>query len=165
MSGDRRRRLRARYLSLGLGEFAAATTFAVLAVLQLGPQVRDPGGSWLWYAPVAPLLVVLVQAGCYWLAARRWVAAGPMPERLARVYRAFRLLDPLVFAAGLAALIAAWPERRELGVLLSAAWAFGVIEYLNYYVVRLSYPPRLWLSRVGDGRTPRLLLDVQHALR
>ena len=83
MSGDRRRRLRARYLSLGLGEFAAATTFAVLAVLQLGPQVRDPGGSWLWYAPVAPLLVVLVQAGCYWLAARRWVAAGPMPERLA----------------------------------------------------------------------------------
>lgn len=41
-------------------------------------------------------------------------------------------------------------------------WLFGVIEFVNYFVVRLVYAPREWLGNIGQWRTPRLVLDMTH---
>ena len=40
-------------------------------------------------------------------------------------------------------------------------WLFGVVEFINYFVMRLAYPVRRWFAEVGERRTPRLMLDVR----
>ncbi len=48
-----------------------------------------------------------------------------------------------------------------LGLLV---WLFGVLEYVNYFVVRLSYPVTQWFILVGRRRTPAIVRDVSRAL-
>gem|GEM_PF-4242844 len=50
-----------------------------------------------------------------------------------------------------------------IATLAAAAWTFGLIEYLNYFVVRLSYPPTRWFAEVGRRRTPQLRKDLNAA--
>jgi hypothetical protein len=50
-----------------------------------------------------------------------------------------------------------------MGVL--AVWVFGVLEYVNYFVVRLAYPLGRWFTTVGEWRTPRLVQDLGVAAR
>lgn len=42
-------------------------------------------------------------------------------------------------------------------------WLFAVVEFTNYYVVRLSYPGTEWFREVGRWRTPRLVEDLRAA--
>ena len=42
-------------------------------------------------------------------------------------------------------------------------WAFGALEYVNYFVVRLSYPLAEWFVLVGRRRRPVLVRDVARA--
>lgn len=161
--GGRRRELRRRYLSLGTGELAAAAVFAGLAVVVVMPQLEgDRDHAALWSA-LTPLLVVLVQAGTYWLMARTWVTCAPMPASAAAVYRVFRAADPVLLAAGLVGVVLWWPGDTGTALLVVAVWAFGVVEYVNYFVVRLSYPPHRWSASVTRWRTPRLVQDLGQA--
>ena len=127
--------LRRRYLSLGLGELAAAGVFAAVAVGVVVPRLEGPKDSAALWSALAPLLVVLVQAGVYWLLARGWVEQAPMPARLATLYRVFRVLDIVVLAVGLLGVLIWLPDhfvtvadnstctRPELGVGASLhAW-------------------------------------------
>jgi hypothetical protein len=100
-----------------------------------------------------------VQAGVYWLVARGWAGQTRMPRRIATVCRGLRILDPLLLAAGLAGVIAWFPTGAR-AVLVVAVWLFGVVEYLNYFVVRLSYPLHRWPCLVTQWRTPRLVKDL-----
>lgn len=85
-----------------------------------------------------------------------------MPGRLAALYRGFRVLDVVVLLAGLAGVLVWLPDPPfQVGFVL-LVWAFAVVEYLNYFVVRLSYPARVWLTKVGQWRTPQLVLDLTH---
>ncbi|KGM14849.1 hypothetical protein N867_14915, partial [Actinotalea fermentans ATCC 43279 = JCM 9966 = DSM 3133] len=115
----------------------------------------------LWSA-VVPLLVVLVQAGAYWLLARTYVGRAPMPTAAAAAFRACRVADVVVLAAGLAGVVVWWPGGVA-GVLVAGVWAFGVVEYVNYFAVRLSWPARTWLAGVRSRRVPRLVLDLREA--
>lgn len=159
MSTSRRHLLRRRYLSLGLGELAAAGVFLTIALVMVVPTLDEESRLALWFALV-PLLAVLVQAGIYWLLARSWVERHPMPPSLRRIYRALRQVDVALLVGGLLGVLVWLPDNlgTRLGVL--AIWFFGVIEYVNYFLIRLSYPPRLWLSTVGQLRTPRLVRDL-----
>jgi len=158
----RHERLRRRYTSLGMGELTATAVFAIIAASGMLPVTRTWTGALSLWSALLPLLVILVQAGVYWLLARGWAGRGRMPRRIAATYRCFRLLDPLLLMAGLAGVIA-WFPREAGAVLVIAAWLFGVVEYLNYFVVRLSYPLHRWPSLVGRWRTPRLVQDVRTA--
>ncbi len=104
------------------------------------PRLRSPQDSTALWSALIPLLVVLVQAGVYWLLARRWVTQAPMPAALAAAYRLFRVVDPVVLAVGLVGVMAWWPDRLAPALAIGGVWIFGVLEYLNYFVVRLSYP-------------------------
>jgi hypothetical protein len=107
--------------------------------------------------------VVLVQGGAYWLLARDWVGRRPMPAGVARRYRAFRALDVALLAAGLAGVVVWLPEGPVAAATVVATWLFGALEYVNYFVVRLAYPPRRWRASVTAWRTPRLVRDLMAA--
>jgi hypothetical protein len=159
--GSDRQRLRRKYLSLGLGELTAAAVFALVGVIQVAPRLDQPNVFAFWSA-LTPLLLILVQMGFYWLLARSWVASHPMPSRLARGYRAFRTIDALALLWALTAILL-WSPSPWGTVGFLAVWAFGVIEFVNYFVVRLAYPVGSWLEGVKQRRRPRLVKDITRA--
>jgi hypothetical protein len=155
--------LRRRYISLGTGELAAGAVFAAVAVTTVIPRLDDHEDQAALWSALIPLLVVLVQAGAYWLLARGWVERRPMPAALAALYRAFRVADAVLLVVGLVGVLVWLPGRPGAAVAVLATWLFAVVEYLNYFVVRLAYPVGRWLSTVGQWRTPRLVQDVRSA--
>jgi hypothetical protein len=162
---DRREDLRGKYLRLGSGELTAAVLFAVLAFTAVTPQLTGQDEKAALWSALVPLIVVLVQAGAYWLLARSWVERAPMPPAVARLYRAFRTADPVMLAAGLVGILLWLPDRSSIVLLVVAVWAFGVVEYVNYFLVRLSYPISQWFTTVGQWRTPRLVADLDTSAR
>ena len=83
-----------------------------------------------------------------------------MPASVAQVYRAFRVVDLALLAAGLVGVLVRLPERPVSALAVIGIWAFGVVEYVNYFVVRLAYPARGWVIDVRRGRRPRLVRDL-----
>lgn len=160
---NRRSALRRKYLSLGLGELAAVAVFVYAALAVIAPRLGSTQAGVSFVVGVAPLILVLSQAGAYWLLARTWVLIRPMPRGLARLYRTFQVLDVFVLAAAGTYIAFHLSSTRSAGVLTVAVWLFAVVEFANYYVVRLSYPWGHWLTMVGQWRTPRLILDVRTA--
>lgn len=144
-------------MSLGTGELAAAAVFAAV------PQLTGYQDQVALWSALIPLLVILVQAGTYWLLARSWVGQGKMPAALAAAYRAFRVTDPALLLAGLVGVLMWLPDRPASVAAVGVIWLFGVVEYLNYFVVRLAYPVGRWLRSVGQWRTPRLIQDMRDA--
>ncbi|MBD8467844.1 hypothetical protein IFU30_16380 [Plantibacter sp. CFBP 8798] len=165
MTDDRRTALRGRYLSLGLGELFAALVFIWVAFVSALPLLEQPTDALAFWSALVPLLVILVQAGVYWLLARRWVKQGTMPPGLAATYRGFRVLDAVLLLAGLVGIIVWFPVHPFAAIGIPFVWLLGVIEYVNYFVVRLAYPPSMWFQRIGEWRTPRLIQDVWAAHR
>ena len=158
---DRREVLRRKFLSLGLGELATVVAFIYIALWVVGPKVRDERTMVTFMVALAPLLLVLSQAGAYWLLARTWVKVRPMPHPLGVLYRLFRVLNVLVIVAAGFYIGFNLPKATGMAVLSIVVWLFAVIEAINYYVVRLSYPISQWFRRVGDRRTPHLVRDIQ----
>ena len=163
MSDERRATLRRKYLSLGTGELVAAAVFAAVAVGIVMPRLETRQDSAALWSALAPLLIILVQAGAYWLLARNWVERAPMPTSLAALYRAFRALDAGFLAAGLLGVLVWLPDQVGVALAVVLVWVFGVVEYVNYFVVRLSYPIRRLPLVVGRWRTPRLVQDLNSA--
>jgi hypothetical protein len=162
---ERRDALRRKYLSLGVGELAATAAFGVVAVTAVGPRFGGPRGEAALWSALVPLLLVLVQAGVYWLSARRWVGRAPMPAIVAAFYRVFRVVDPLVLAVGLSGVLLSWPCDSGAALTVMGVWFFGLAEYLNYFVVRLSYPINRWSTMVRQWRRPRLVQDLDTSVR
>lgn len=160
VQADRREYLRRRFLSLGIGELVAAVSFGVAGMYvsdRVASGTQDEQALWL---SLSPLLFVLVQGGIYWLAARTWVKRRPMPAPIASIYRALRLLNPVLIGAVCVGVVLLRPSGSTLLVGLSAL-GFAAIEYLNYFVVRLSYPLSRWAREVGQRRIPRLRQDLR----
>ena len=86
-----------------------------------------------------------------------------MPRWVAATCAALRVLNPALLLAGLFGLVVTWPASAPLAWSLLGIWGFAVIEYVNYYVVRLSYQPLAWFARVGEWRKPRLVQDLDAA--
>lgn len=153
--------LRRKFLSLGLGELAAVVAFAYIAFWVLGPKVHDERTMVTFMVALVPLLLVLSQAGAYWLLARAWVKVRSMPHPLAVLYRRFLVLNVLVIVAAGFYIGFNLPDPPAMAVLSIAVWLFAVLEFVNYYLVRLSYPMSQWFHQVGHWRTPYLIRDIQ----
>lgn len=159
-SPTRRTALRRRYLSLGSGELTAAAVFVFLGVVVVGPRVDAGDNHVAVWSALVPLVAILFQAGSYWLLARQWVGRGSMPAPLAAVYRVLRAVDAVLLLVGLVGVIAWAPAQVPVTVVLVVLWLFGVVEYLNYFVVRLAYPLPRWFAEVRRWRRPRLVQDM-----
>ena len=159
----RRAELRRVYVRLGTGELAAAAVFALVAVVTVSPRLAAPQDRVVLWAVLAPLEAVLLAAGAYWLLARRWVQQSPMPSGLARGFRVIRVFTVLLLASGLCALVVWWPAQLPVAALMVIVWLFAVVEFINYYWVRLAYPPRAWPAGLRARRAARLARDVRAA--
>lgn len=151
--------LRCEYLRLGSGELVAAAVIAAVAA-----RLADRTGPALW-AAAAPLLLILVHAGAYWLLARRRLPGGRMSTREAAAHRGLRAVSIVLLAAGIAGVLLRWPPTTGSALLCLGVWAFAVVEYVNYHVVRLAYPPSRWLAGIRRRSTPRLVRDLRAAGR
>lgn len=154
--------LNRRLLNLGLGELAASLVFGVTAVTSIQPRLTGHEARALW-AALGVLLAILLQAGAYWLLARSWLPAGRMPATIAAVYRALRVVDIGLLVGSVGAISRWYPERPAVAVLVTGVWHFAVVEYVNYFVVRLAYPWSRWAAQVGQWRTPQLVKDLRRA--
>ena len=157
----RRRLLRAKFLSLGLGELAAVAAFAYVALGVVAPKLPDDRSFVTLMVAFVPLLLILAQAAAYWLMARAWVKVRLMPRRVADLYRAFRILDVILVLAAGVYITFQLPSTAWVSVLTLLVWLFAVLEFVNYYVVRLSYPVDEWFVRIGEWRTPRLICELR----
>lgn len=156
---DARRR---RLLNLAGGELTASAVFIVAVVIGVQPRTGAAAVVPLWVA-LAPLVLILVQAAFFWLLRAGWMHTRP-PHWFGAVYGALRVMDPVLIVGCAVASVLLWDVAGPgVRVLCVAALLFGVIEYLNYFVVRLSYPIATWASRVGARRTPRLVIDLRRA--
>ena len=160
---DRRAALRRRYLSLGLGELAAVVMFVYAALTVVVPRLGSDQAVASFLVAVVPLVLILSQAGAYWLLARTWVEVRSMPRSLARLYRTLQVLDVLVLLAAGIYIAVDLSSTRWAGTMAVLVWLFAVVEFTNYYVVRLSYPWAKWFTKVGQWRTARLVQDLRAA--
>lgn len=154
---DRRR----KYLNLGIGELTAAAVFVLVGYFSVAPSLpRIQDQNALWCALI-PLLATLLAAGLYWLLARAWVGRSTMPAAAAATYRVLRVAILLFLGGGLAGIIAWWPDNIGVALLIVAVWGFAVVEFVNYFVLRLSYPVHRWFPMVKECRTPQLAKDIR----
>lgn len=159
-AGEREIRRR-KYLNLGIGELTAAAVFVLVGLFSVTPRLpRVPDQIALWCALI-PLVVVLVVAGLYWLLARAWVGRTTIPAATAATYRMFRVAILVLLCGGLAGIIAWWPDNIGVAIFIMVVWVFAVIEFVNYFILRLSYPVRRWLTTVKQWRTPQLAKDIR----
>lgn len=142
-----------------MGELTAAAVFGFVGFSNVIPMANSGSTRKALWSASAPLVAILVQGAAYWLLAMSWAGRGTMPRKVALVYRVFRIANPVLLAAGLVGALVWLPSDASV-VLVLAVWLFGVVEYVNYYVVRLAYPPRDWASRVTEWRRPQLVRDL-----
>jgi hypothetical protein len=110
------------------------------------------------------LVLVLIEGGCFWLLARSWGPRGRMPRAVARIYLALRWATPLILVLSAVGLAMRWPNLPHARVLGVIAVSFGVVEYVNYFIRRVSYPVATWWRDVRRLRQPRLIRDVHRGL-
>ena len=117
---------------------------------------RGSGKAAALWSALIPLLVILIQAGSVLAAPRNWALRGAMPPGT-RGSTGPSGIDVVLLAAGLVGVLI-WRPADVLGTaLLLIIWLFGVIEFINYFVMRLAYPVSRWFAEVGQRRTPRLI--------
>jgi hypothetical protein len=61
-----------------------------------------------------------------------------MPTGLALTYRALSVGDAALLLAGLIGVIVWLPPQPLHALVILGIWTFGVIEFVNYYLVRLA---------------------------
>ena len=165
MEAGKRGDLRRKYLNLGIGELVAATVFAIVAIFSINPRLPNIQDQISLWSALIPLLAVLVAAGLYWLLARAWVGRTAMPSGTAATYRVLKVALLVLLGCGLVGVVMWWPDNIGVAVFVTAVWGFAVVEYTNYFVVRLAYPLRRWFPIVTEWRTPQLIKDIRTAHR
>lgn len=154
---------RRKYLSLGLGEISAAVTFLLVGWLAVTPRLGELTDKIALWAALMPLLFVLVAAGGYWLLARDWVGQSPMPFQIAVLFRVIEAMAAGLLLSSLVGILIWLPAGVGWRLFVLAIWLFGVLEFVNYFVVRLAYPLGQWTSGIRQRRTPQLVLDMRAA--
>lgn len=152
--------MRRRYLELGTGEFIAAAVFAAVAAGVISPRLGTQQDVLALWCALVPLLVILVQAGVYWLLARHGLGREPMSTSARAVYRAFRYGNPVMLIVALVAIVVWRPTQFSIFAMVVAVWLFAAVEYVNYYVMRVAYPIQHWPRRVLRRRRPQLVRDL-----
>ena len=140
-------------VSLCLGEFTAVLSFWLCFFL-----LKNRLGDWrslvtILY-PLSLLTFILLQGSIYWAILIRRLSkpqfgSGSVPK----LYGGFRILDLILLISGFPFIV--WNTQSvQVAILATLIQLFSLIEWVNYFLVRLSYslnPLVLW-KRITKGK-------------
>ena len=146
-------KVRKELMSLCLGELAAVLSFWLCFFL-----LKNRLGDWrslvsILY-PLSLLTFILLQGSIYWAILIRRLSnpqfgSGSVPK----LYGGFRILDLVLLILGFPFIV--WNTQSvQVTILATLIQLFALIEWINYYFLRLSYslnPLVLW-KRIIKGK-------------
>ncbi|MDB6209683.1 hypothetical protein [Streptococcus oralis] len=146
-------KVRKELVSLCLGEFTAVLSFWFCFFL-LKNRLSDWNGLISILYPLSLLTFILLQGSIYWAILIRRLSkpqfgSGNVPK----IYDVLRILDFILLISGFPLIF--WNAQSvQVAILATLIELFAFIEWLNYYIVRLSYslnPLVLW-KRITRGK-------------
>ncbi|KXT99598.1 hypothetical protein SORDD30_00555 [Streptococcus oralis] len=153
MMNIQKEKVRKELVSLCLGELAAALSFWLCFFL-LKNRLGDVNSLVTILYPLSLLTFILLQGSIYWAILIRRLSkpqfgSGNVPK----LYGVLRILDLVLLISGFPFIV--WNAQSVLVTILATLiQLFALIEWLNYYIVRLSYslnPLVLW-KRIAKGK-------------
>lgn len=153
MMNIQKEKVRKELVSLCFGELAAVLSFWFCFFL-----LKNRLGDWMSLItilyPLSLLTFILLQGSTYWAILIRRLSnpqfgSGNVPK----IYGVLRILDLVLLISGFPFIV--WNAQSVLVTILATLiQLFALIEWLNYYIVRLSYslnPLVLW-KRIAKGK-------------
>lgn len=153
MMSIQKERVRKELVSLCLGEFTA-----VLSIWFCFFLLKNRLGDWrslfsILY-PLSLLTFILLQGSIYWaILIRRLSKPQFGSASVPKLYGGFRILDLVLLISGFPFIV--WNTQSfQVGIIAMLIQLFALIEWVNYFLVRLSYslnPLVLW-KRIAKGK-------------
>lgn len=146
-------KVRKELVSLCLGEFTAVLSFWFCFFL-LKNWLGDVNSLVTILYPLSLLTFILLQGSIYWAILIRRLSkpqfgSGNVPK----IYGVLRILDLILLILGFPFIV--WNTQSvQVAILATLIQLFAFIEWVNYYLVRLSYslnPLVLW-KRIAKGK-------------
>ena len=146
-------KVRKELVSLCLGEFTAVLSIWFCFFL-LKNRLADWNSLVTILYPLSLLTFILLQGSIYWAILIRRLSkpqfgSGTVPK----IYGCFRILDLVLLISGFPFIV--WNMQSvHVAILATLIQLFALIEWVNYYLLRLSYslnPLFLW-KRIIKGK-------------
>lgn len=153
MMNIQKEKVRKELVSLCLGEFTAVLSIWFCFFL-LKNRLGDVNSLVTILYPLSLLTFILLQGSIYWAILIRRLSkpqfgSGNVPK----IYGVLRILDLILLISGFPFIF--WNAQSvQVAILATLIELFAFIEWVNYYIVRLSYslnPLVLW-KRITKGK-------------
>jgi len=146
-------KVRKELVSLCLGELTAVLSIWFCFFL-LKNRLGDWNGLISILHPLSLLTFILLQGSIYWaILIRRLFKPQFGSASVPKLYGGFRILDLILLISGFSFIV--WNTQSvQVAVLAALIQLFALIEWVNYFLVRLSYslnPLVLW-RRIAKGK-------------
>ena len=146
-------KVRKELVSLCLGEFTAVLSIWFCFFL-LKNRLGDVNSLVTILYPLSLLTFILLQGSIYWaILIRRLSKPQFGSENVPKLYGVLRILDLVLLISGFPFIV--WNAQSVLVTILATLiQLFALIEWVNYFLVRLSYslnPLVLW-KRITEGK-------------
>ena len=153
MMNIQKEKVRKELGSLCLGELAAILSFWLCFFL-LKNQLGDWKSLVTILYPLSLLTFILLQGSIYWAILIRRLSNPQFGNgSIPKLYGGFRILDLVLLISGFPFIF--WNAQSVLVTILATLiQLFALIEWVNYFLVRLSYslnPLVLW-KRISKGK-------------
>ena len=140
-------------VSLCLGELTAVLSFWLCFFL-LKNRLGDWNSLVTILYPLSLLTFILLQGSIYWAILIRKLSKFQFGSAsVPKLYGGFRILDLILLISGFSFIV--WNTQSvQVAVLAALIQLFALIEWVNYFLVRLSYslnPLVLW-RRIAKGK-------------
>ena len=109
------------------------------------------------------LSFILIQGSIFWLVLLKRISNKNFAKTsLGKIYNHLRRLDIILLYISILILIVNHQTLTTTIISLSI-WIFSIIEYINYYKVRLSYKPNVLINYVLHGkiRKSRIAREIE----
>ena len=153
MMNIQKEKVRKELMSLCFGELTAVLSFWFCFFL-LKNRLSDWNGLISILYPLSLLTFILLQGSIYWaILIRRLSKPQFGSASVPKLYSGFRILDLVLLISGFPFIV--WNTQSvQVAVLATLIELFALIEWVNYFLLRLSYslnPLVLW-KRITKGK-------------
>lgn len=162
MMNIQKEKVRKELISLCLGEFTAVLSIWFCFFL-LKNRLGDVNSLVTILYPLSLLTFILLQGSIYWAILIRRLSkpqfgSGNVPK----LYGVLRILDLVLLISGFPFIV--WNAQSVLVTILATLiQLFALIEWINYYLLRLSYslnPLVLW-KRITKGKLEKSRIAIE----